>query len=336
MLISTDLFISSFKDYEYMKRLLAKVFLLVILVFTIDKIVGLFMLSCLQNYRIDNRLSKLIHREVNPELLLLGSSRAARNISAEIIEQQTGYKTFNIGYPGSNQEFQETIFKILTNYGIHPKVMILVLDDDAHFTNILPSYYRMDIFYDNLEFSEVYKVVAERDQKNPLLASLFLTYRLNVKKFDVLRYLRNGKRQPGRLTRVSGNGSMLMDGKSVTYDTLKFVSTCNSYRVEDERDVLRKNFENLLSECDEHNIDLILFFPPNYKQPSEQFKNRVIQLAKNKKYIDFSNELREKYYFYDESHLDHNGARTLSFKLASELKKIYPDMMHHELTSYRR
>ena len=53
---------------------------------------------------VDKRLELLINGGINKDIIILGSSRGARDIIAAQIENETGLSAFNLCYPGSNVE----------------------------------------------------------------------------------------------------------------------------------------------------------------------------------------------------------------------------------------
>ena len=51
---------------------------------------------------IDKRLEYLVNGQINKDIVVIGSSRGARDIIAGQIEEKTGLSAYNMCYPGSN------------------------------------------------------------------------------------------------------------------------------------------------------------------------------------------------------------------------------------------
>ena len=69
----------------------------------------------------DKRLEYVLNGNMNKDLIVLGSSRGARNVIASQIEDSLTISTYNLSYPGSDIEFHEFLLRSLIKYNKKPK-----------------------------------------------------------------------------------------------------------------------------------------------------------------------------------------------------------------------
>ncbi len=133
----------------------------------------------------DKRLENVINGEINKEIVILGSSRGSRDLIANQIEQQTGYTTFNLCYPGSNIDFHEFLLRMLLKYNEHPKLILFVVDDYSQLLMDETILFRLDRMYPLIKYPCIREELVSRGEKNKYLSKLFIIHQLNIRNFDL-------------------------------------------------------------------------------------------------------------------------------------------------------
>ena len=105
-----------------MKKFLISVFIFCAIFFIIDKAFYFFMERSAALEK-DNRLEKVITGKMNKDIILLGSSRGARDIIASQIEDSLQLSTYNLSYPGSDIEFHEFLLKSVLKFNKAPRLL---------------------------------------------------------------------------------------------------------------------------------------------------------------------------------------------------------------------
>lgn len=97
-----------------------------------------------------------------------------------------------------------------------------------------------------------------------------------------------------------------------------------NYHLNNESNELNKAFREFQEICTINKIQLFLVFPPNYKKVNSLFKKRIIEISKvSTKFIEYdTSKFNEKSinYFYDQSHLNINGARIFTNDIIKKIK----------------
>ncbi len=300
-----------------MKRFLKNVFLFGLTFFLLDKLLLIpFQINPLQV--IDQRIHQALKGEHDSEILILGSSRGARNFLAGEIENSLGKKTLNFSYPGSNIEFHEFLLRIYLNNQKAPELLVLVMDDHSSFQNDISLEFRYDLLYPLMKFSEVTEEMIKRKTKSPL-SYLFLIGRVSKSTFDF------GKKTFTQYDSLSSNGSM-----PISFQGESFNKQFDSFNLEyDQNKELASRliaFESIQKLCELNNIKLLVSYPPNFKNLNPQFFTRVNELQVVGDYFvyDSSNSFYSiPRYFHDSNHLIDEGATFFTEEFIQFLKMNY-------------
>jgi hypothetical protein len=299
-----------------MKKSIIQIFLFCILFFIYDK---LFLLLENRNpeTEIDKRLELLINGKINKDVIILGSSRGARDIIASQLESETGFSAYNLCYPGSNIEFHDFILHTLVEYNRIPKIILFVVDD---YIELLPnekSVFRSDRLYPLVKYPYIRNELITIGEKNELLSRLFVLHQLNLRNFE----LRKKRFSP--LDTILTCGSMPISFQRNGRDWI-FNSGERLYPAEKEMSDKLKAFNNCMHICKTLNIIVVIVFPPNFQAPSNSFKNRLIELSGDDAYqyiYNYNNSVyRNKDYYYDEEHLLRKGAVLFTTEVSDYLK----------------
>jgi hypothetical protein len=255
------------------------------------------------------------------DIIVIGSSRAARNINSSVISKVSKLSCYNMGYPGSDCDFTHSILKLIVSSGNIPKYVILVVDDPKLLIPDSSLVYRYDSLYPLIKYDQVNDLLIERGKRINILSKISLSYRNNVNMLNAI-IGHNQLNLPYYLIAVSDDGSMPLLNRSITYENMKYL-TNNKYNKNEESLKLYNSLNNIRELCDKKNIHLIVLFPPNYAESNVLFKNRIKSiLGSSSTYLDYSNYFKNKSSYYDYCHLIDNSARELSMKIGSTLSNI--------------
>ena len=281
-----------------MKSFILKFLLFSFIFFLFDKFF-LLVLNYNPQIQVDNRLEFVLKGEMNKDIIVLGSSRGARDIIAGQLQKETGLSAYNLCYPGSDIEFHEFIFRSLLKFNQPPKIIILPIDDPEELLASESITFRYEILYPFMIYDQVLQEMIKRKEKEKLPAELLVLYRMNKSNFD----LKQNQFSP--YDSLMTCGSMPANFKSER----DFQFNSDSIRYNREKEVPEKilAFQKLITGCIENNIKLIVLFPPNFKNHNIIFEKRIKSLLPGQVYTYIYNRdnpvYKDKSSYFDESHL---------------------------------
>ena len=300
-----------------MNRFLRKVLVFSIVFFLFDKVFYLFILIS-PSKEIDKRLQKILDGEINKDIIVLGSSRGARNIIAGQIEDSLGISTYNLSYPAADIEFQEFLLRSLIQFNETPKIVLLAIDviDPEEFLPSEKIKFRLDRMYPLAIYQHVNNELIAREEKT-ILSKFLVLARINKRNFDLQ------KKQFTALDTILDCGSMPIyfqkENRAFIFD-----STEQQYETVNELENKVNAFLNLQDICIKNEIKLFLIFSPNFSSHNLNFEKRLRLLTKKEvEYFiyDATNPIyKNKSYFYDETHLQTPGAIVFTNEIINFLK----------------
>lgn len=304
-----------------MLKNIIKIVIFLLILLALDRFIAAGISTAAIARQFDTRIQDLIEGKIDADLLIMGSSRSAR----DLIPTEIDTRAYSLSFPGSNIDFHESILRLVISSKKIPKEIILAVDDDFELTDNENITYREDLFYPYIKYWEVNKILAERGKKNLYLSAISRTYAENLNLETALDYFEKGKLLPEPLTEVQTDGSMTLKIKADSYDTLKFDEIQKTYDKSKESQVLVDKFLNFIKLCKENNIKLYIIFPPILRVPTSGFAERIKKLAgsvqgANITYSDFTAPYKDKKYFYDMHHLDYDGAVIFSREISKMIK----------------
>lgn len=293
-----------------MKTFIRDIVVFGLLLFFIDKLF-LLLLFYAPSLETDNRLEKLIKGEVNKDVIIMGSSRGARDILAYKMEDSLNLSFYNLSYPGSDIEFHEFLLKSLIKFNNKPKKIILVVDDPEEILQSQSLGFRYDRLYPLVKYNYINDELINRDQKI-FLSKYFYLSRMN---FSNLNF---NKRKFTELDTILPCGSMPISfqrtDRPFKTDDLKF-----QYKLVNEVASKLKSFQNFQNICAQQAIELLIVFPPNLKKRDIIFETRIKQLSNQAtRFYTYNYEnpvYQNKEFYYDESHLLTKGADVFTEEL---------------------
>lgn len=302
-----------------MRRFLQKILIFAICFLLFDAFFYLFLFLSPHLER-DRRLERIINGAMNQEVIIMGSSRGARNIIACQISDSTGLSAFNLSYPGADISFQLFLLKSLVKFNTSPSDLLLAVDDPAE---LMPSEF-LSFRYDRLYPLSIYNYINDeliaRDQKS-ILAKILALARINLRNFDLR------KKQFSPLDTLRKCGSMPLEKPPVDRE-MNYHST-DEYSKNREVKEQVEAFLAFQDICLSHGIRLHLVFSPNFKTHSAAFENRLRELSDPSLgycIYDQTNPIyQDPRFFYDESHLTAEGATVFTREIIRYLSREKAD-----------
>ncbi len=265
----------------------------------------------------DNRLERVINGQMNKEIIIMGSSRGARNLIASMLQDSFNLSAFNLSYPGSGIEFHEFILKSLLKFNEKPNTILLFLDEPQQLLKSETLKYRYDVLYPLVKYDHINDEMIRREQKN-ILSNYFALARINKKNFDLRT---NNIPEYGTILKC---GSMPIDNPTQKGD-FTFKTFNNPYDTLSELSEKTASFLSFQDICLASNIKLIMVFSPNFRKENNEFEMRMRSLTHpNFTFIKYDTKnpiYTDKNYYFDETHLRTKGAIIFTNDIIKNLKK---------------
>jgi hypothetical protein len=287
-----------------MNRFIIRVLLFGLIFFVYDKLFIIVTIISPET-EVDKRIELIVKGKINKDVIVLGSSRGARDIIASQIEDKTSLSAYNLCYPGANIEFHEFILQTLVKYNSPPGRVLFVVDDYSELIADETIIFRYDRLYPLVKYSWIKEELIKRGKINKNLSRFLILPQLNIRNLD----LRKKKFSP--LDTIFRCGSMPIsfqrEGRKWIFGTGE-----RKYPKNEENEAKVDSFKKCIKICEQNNIRFTLIFPPNYQNISRSFVNRLKEISGNNVDLYIYNTenpvYRNKDYYYDESHLMRKGA----------------------------
>lgn len=298
-----------------------KIILFIILFFVFDRSIGFLITIYSKKNITDRRIEKIIKGKISSDLIILGSSRAARNINASTIEKYSGISSYNLGRPGSNIDYHDFLLKFLIEFSETPKYLMLIIDPG--FIKVVPSLtFRYDLIYQFSNYEYIKNLLIERGQLNSFLTKISLSYTM---KHAFLETFKPHKMILGRnpLYETASDGSMNLPSNNNS--NINYSVKMSTYDSKNESGNLKNKFLDILNICRNKKIKLILAMTPGYYKPMMGLNEKLKELVgKDAVILDYRDieEFKNPAYFNDGLHLNVSGAKKLSKKIGLDLKVL--------------
>ena len=282
----------------------------------------IFLRNKLPEKELDKRLELLITGKVNANIIVMGSSRGARDIIASQLSDSFKTSAYNLSYPGSNIFFHEYLLQELLKHPNKKPTLIILAVDDAYELKVNPSInFRLDRLYPLVKYKDIRNTLIEKGEKNKYLSALLIVHQLSISNLDL------------RTKHFKDQDTLLADGSMpISYQSKKFSKhfskkyTSYSSNIEDAAKLI--SFKNFIKICNDNNIQLLLACAPNFGNPSIGFKERMESFSGAGTYLmsyDTSNTVyKNANYYFDLGHLQKNGATIFTAEIVNFInnKKI--------------
>jgi hypothetical protein len=302
-----------------MKKYFVRLLIFVLLCFGLDR--SLYFVLKQPSKHFDWRYGKVREEQLSTDILLVGSSRGVRGLSAEVIEVISGKNTFNFCYPGSSLPFHLYCLETFLNNQIkRPKIVVLNLDDDFAFKENPWLSFRTNMLYGHTKYEDVNDLLIAYGENHPLAAYF------NILKIRAI-HLGIGQQKPLATDFISSKGSMPLFKKNELCVFSTFVNDTTSYQSDAELPGYLAAYQSIQNLCAQNHIQLIVCIPPHYGPIKQSFVERVKTLTAPEHQILLPDTNQRAYldsnYYYDPSHLHANGARIYSREVALQINKYF-------------
>jgi hypothetical protein len=299
-----------------MKKYIIGIFAFFLCFFCADRLVG-YISYYLVEHAISGETQKneYICDRTNEDILILGSSRAVHHYDPRIIEDSLGLSCYNCGYDGCGSITAYGLLNILSKryspkviiYEITPEFDYLQYDkkDNTKYLGPLKNY------YDREGIDSVFMMVSPIERWK----MYSYMYRINSKAIQMLseNIIKRNETIKGfhtKETLMSYEPDIDDTRKDLEYDDVKIL-------------YLKK----IISLCKNHKIKLIFSVSPSYKKTDSYAYTYAKDLAKVNDIPFISHYAdtlinRNKKNFYDQVHMNMNGAQTFTKVFVSDLKNI--------------
>ena len=273
-------------------------------------------------------LNRMYHGEINADIIFGGTSRIRVTIDPKIIEDSTKLSSYNFGLDGSGFDSEMAIWEFYLNHNKPPKLLV----QDVDFLVLVKEkyLYRKEQYLPYLDQSCIYNKLKNID--NNLWYEKYIPlykYRgLREQIFLGIKSFFNIAKKP------EYSGYKGYEGQDIPWDN-KFDEFREQYKVyifrEHELDRGFNYLKNLIKECKEKNIQLILINPPMYigflnlyvqRDSIDSIVNNMAK-ANNIQYWNYSSDSLnyKRKYFYNSMHLNMTGSKIFSRDVAEKLKR---------------
>lgn len=290
----------------------------ILLIYIMDQAIGFSANYLLWNKDNNGLIAvEMIKRTINydPDIVILGSSRAKFHYNPQVMEKELGMSVFNLGIDGSNLYYHLNVLRILNKH-------------------IKPKYIVYDIAYD-LSLDTYQKLDRQTSDLYPLVSSSKDFYKIEkVNMFEPILLKMNFYKYNSVLGSIYR--SALKPIKDDTINGFSYLANGNNDLILEELDFpLNYDFEEynlseyvleLISHCEVNNIKLVFAVSPRYTANNQQipqvfqayFEEHKIPLYVFDK-IEFNTNPK---WFVDLEHVNSEGADEFSTIIAKELKDI--------------
>lgn len=303
-----------------MKKFLIQIVLFLLFFFALDK---LFLVVRNESpmLEVDKRLERIVTGKINADVLIYGSSRGARSVIAKVFTDSLKVSAYNLSFPGSDITFHEFLLRttLHVKQNKKPKSVILVIDDSDELKSAKSLKFRLDRMYPLVKYKAIRDELVKRKEKKPIISELLVIHQLNKSNFNFKqrKFTKNDSIMPC--------GSMPISHQKKTFDK-QYKTYDEAYSRQGELIQKVNALKAFRDMCKQYHIQLIVAFPPNFRNVTKGFDKRLEQLLEGYGTVwiyDQHNPIfKNSDYFFDNSHLQTNGSYVYTNELVQFYKKI--------------
>jgi len=301
-----SLFIFSFNMKLFLKRIL----IFGTIFFFVEKSLCYFVYQSPEK-EYDKRLQMVLEGQMDKDIIILGSSRGANNISAKQLENQTGLSSYNLSYRGSDIAFHEFVLESLLKFNRSPKIVLLCIDNSSEFVLEKSLSFRYDRLSPLKKYNYINNILIQRNKKS-YFSKFFYSLRIDRQDFS----FKKANVLPVNI--MTSHGSKLLNAKPNS--NLLFGEKPRAYNKTSEQLDKLNAFEAIKELCSLNNIDLYFVFTPSYAKFDTSFYNRFKTLRSRGEHIvvydTVSGIYKNKNLFRDSTHMFKNGAELFTSELS--------------------
>lgn len=298
-----------------MKRVIKFISICTITIVVVDLLFGIGMKYYVSNYQIpgDYKTFDYMMKSPNEDLYVLGSSVALNGVNASILTDSLGLSCWNGASNGQALAYCEVMTERICKAGKAKYILLGMrpneLGSGLGRIRLLMPYYKTGI-------STLDTYLDEETKYNKIFLKSSL-YRYNTIWFRIFLY---NFIEPGE----KGERGFIAKPIPSIQPTLHELAN-KEYHINENG---TRRFENIINMCDKAGVKLVVFFPPMYDRYKEGYVNGCKAIEKicekeNVPYYDMSQDetfLNHPEWFYDNVHLNINGAQVFSSQLLQWLQ----------------
>lgn len=295
-----------------MKKFLTTLVLFALFFFLVDKLFY-WKIQALPEREFDKRLQWILDGKMNKDILIFGSSRAHHNLYADLIQDSLKRSTYNLGYRGSNINFQLFLLKTVLKHNKKPKLILLTVDDDREFVPEKTLQFRYDKLYPLVQYQEITHELIDQKEFSPFAIGLY-SARIGWKQFS----------QPKARTKydtLTAAGSSILNFTAADFD--KKMQPSKRYNAKLELPERLNAFKSFQELCRKQAIPLVILVPPNCAVQNKKFVNRIKVLLLDRTTMFYGTNpslFQNSNLFSDRSHLNKLGAIAYTNYVLKQLK----------------
>lgn len=269
--------------------------------------------------------NRVARGEVNADLVVSGSSRAALHYDTKQLTAATGLHTFNLGRIGARAEVHHGILSHYLRHNRKPR--LLIVNADLNTLGFDPSLYQPIQYTPYLDDPDLYAALRKRHPAAWLMRYVPLYgYTVNDMEFQRLSPFREWITR--RVPEKYDNGYFL---RKVEWSEQRARSYRHKAYYYDETPEGAADFRSILAVSRTSGIRAIVVLSPVFEEVLSRTSNlrgtiaRIEQLTREEgatfwDYSAFEPLYRDKLYFGDQFHLNHRGAKAFSGALGTRIR----------------
>lgn len=279
----------------------------------------------------NNTWYQVYHGNIDAEVVILGNSRAEGNYNPKVINNYSGFSTYNLGLNGTPINQLLIRWNLYINHNKFPK--ILVLD-----VNYILMGEGKEI-YDKFQYlpytnTPEYGMVAKNLDAEYLWEKYIPMYKYRGYEMDVIRRLRNSEANCKDWYKGYHGNEVEWIEKDYLSLKKRMVSDTSSFQPANYSKGERALHE-ILAFCEQHSIKVLLAWSPDYyefapfrKDNKTYLNNLFTHLATTEGHVEYFNFSDDsisysKDNFFNPVHLNSHGSSAYSKKIGVLLKSLY-------------
>lgn len=303
-----------------MKQLFRKIILLIGIIYTLNIIVAYLLDSAYENDYSNTERGILNYyiKTQKPEILLVGSSYVLHGV----IPKKFGKNCFNLSSQGTHIGYNAAIIDLLNQSNKLPtKTLILHIEPDDLYlkkiNQVSNQFLKLQYYYNQNQFIKKHIDLMSRYE---FLKYFMSVYRHNGHALQLLSTFFSKKTK----FNTANNGFIPL--KQTKNDHLRISKTYQKYLITNPKKSTIFDHSTLVfidhinQICTDNKIKLVVFSAPFFKAPKLTVDNSLeLEIILKHKKIPYLNylknggaSLKDKKYWYDNFHLNINGAKVLS------------------------
>ena len=244
------------------------------------------------------------------ECLILCSSRASHHYNPSILQDSLGLTTYNAGRNGHGISYADGVLRAVLGRE-KPKLIILEFSDGEFRPDWTEKISSLKPYYHT--YPQVLQLAKTILGEKEGLKSMFSSYRFNSLMFPILgTYLHSS----------TDNKKGFMPLKGQNDKNMKMRESKGNFSVDEvNKDIL----DDFIKICRDNDISIVAFCSPIYQDFStERVEFAKICSERNIPFHDYSNDkffMERPELFWDNAHLNDEGAMIYTLKVIEDLKK---------------